>query len=84
MTERTMAIIVSVCKHCGKIVDGYTEDLAENGYWEKPKIGAKVSGDIITKVDEVTFRSHSAFRGYVIELDTRIKPHCDMAKRASD
>lgn len=80
MAEKTMAIIVSVCKHCGEVIDGFTEDLAEDGYWEKSKIGAKVSGDIITKVDEVTFRNHPEFPGYVIELDTSIKPHCDAAK----
>ena len=82
MDERTMAIVVSLCKHCGQIIDNQVEDLAVGEHWEEPKIGGMIGLDIITKVDEAKFPKHPNFRGYVIELDTRRRPvpHCEEAK----
>ena len=81
MTKKTMAIIVSVCKHCHQIIDAVTDESADNGRWEPPVVGGEVEADIITDVKEVKWR-HSPLRGYIIELDTRIVPHCAAAKRA--
>ena len=80
MNKRTIAIIVSVCKDCKKIIDAEAEDqISENGFWEEPVVGSKINADIITRVTKITPRnSHLPF--YVVELDTTIAPHCEKAR----
>lgn len=81
MAKRPIAAIVSVCRHCHQIIDVVTDESSENGRWEPPVVGGQVEADVITDVKEVKWR-HSPLRGYIIELDTRVVPHCSAAKRA--
>lgn len=81
MTEQTMAIIVSVCKHCHRIIEIATDKSSSDGRWEPPIKGAKIEADVITSVKEVKVKN-SHLRGYIVELDTRTVPHCESARQA--
>jgi hypothetical protein len=81
MTRKTMAIIIAVCKHCQQIMEVATDESSEDGRWHPPRVGGQIGADVITSAKTVK-ASPLPLLGYVVELDTRIVPHCEAAKAA--
>ena len=81
MTKKSIAIVVSVCKHCQQIIEIANDESSEDGYWDFLKVGGHIGADIITSVKKVSIKN-SFLPGYIVELDTRVVPHCEQAKRA--
>ena len=82
MAEQPRAIIVSLCKDCGGVIDVEQPDVSSGGgTWNPPKEGHVIELDVITLVELVVEPRHrTGLPFYRVWLDTKAKPHCDAAK----
>jgi hypothetical protein len=82
MPIQTRALIISRCKDCGGFIEAAFDLSGEDGFWEEPRIGSSINGLPITNVTNIVVKN-SLYPGYLVELDTRLAPHCLAAKQRS-
>ena len=80
MAKEPMATIISYCVACGQLIESMVDWSSEDGYWGPPVVGSKIEADVVTKVTRIQPLRNSALPCYQVELDTRLKPHCQAAE----
>ena len=81
MAKQAKATIVSYCAACGELIEAAVDWSSEDGYWRPPEVGHQIEADMITSVRQVQPLRSTVLPCFVVELDTKVKPHCEAAKR---
>ncbi len=80
MAKQPMATIISYCAACGQLIESMVDWSSEDDYWRPPVVKGEIEADVITKVTQIQPLRNSALPCYQVELDTRLKPHCQTAE----
>lgn len=82
MAEQARATIVSYCAACGELMEALSVDRSSgDGYWSPPEVGHQIEADIITSVRQVQPLRNTILPCFVVELDTKVNPHCEATRR---
>ena len=78
--KQARATIVSYCVACGELIEAGVDWSSEDGNWKPPEVGDPIEADTIKSIRPVQPLRNTVLPCFVVELATKIKPHCEAAK----